>query len=152
MVMRMRARKRWPQNATRRDAMQLVGGHVTSQRNNTLSTDEEEAVVTMGLTCILFSTLLLHVSLPRGLAIAQNSDIELPYPPVNSSDGRTPLYFSLIQSFSGQYISALSLPGLQLALDLINDDETFLPGYSLHYVFTDAPVSILIAHCIMLII
>lgn len=68
-------------------------------------------------------------------------DLEAPYPPLNSSDSRTPLYFSLIQSFSGQYISAYSLPGLQMALDFINEDETLLPGYSLHFIFTDAPVS-----------
>ena len=66
---------------------------------------------------------------------------EVIYPQVNDSDGRTPLYFSLIQSFSGQYISAYSLVGLQLALDLINNDSSLLPGNSLHYVFTDAPVS-----------
>ena len=63
------------------------------------------------------------------------------YPPVNEIDGKTELYFALIQSFSGQYVSAHSVVGLQLALDLINGDETLLPGYSLHYVFTDAPVS-----------
>lgn len=95
----------------------------------------------MGLSSIILLSLLLHVSLRGLLASGQNNDIELPYPPINASDGRTPLYFSLIQSFSGQYISALSLPGLQLALDLVNDDESLLPGYSLHYVFTDAPVS-----------
>ena len=67
---------------------------------------------------------------------------EIRYPPVDESDGRTPLYFSLIQSFSGQYISAYSLVGLELALDLINKDPVLLPGYSLHYVFTDAPVSL----------
>jgi gamma-aminobutyric acid type B receptor len=60
------------------------------------------------------------------------------YPPVSDGDGRTPLYFSLIQSFTGQYISANSVPGLQMALDFINDNETLLPGYRLHYVFTDA--------------
>ena len=67
---------------------------------------------------------------------------EVRYPPVDESDGRTPLYFSLIQSFSGQYISAYSLVGLELALDLINNDTALIPGYSLHYVFTDAPVSL----------
>ena len=67
---------------------------------------------------------------------------EIRYPPVDGSDGRTPLYFSLIQSFSGQYISAYSLVGLELALDLINNDTALIPGYSLHYVFTDAPVSL----------
>ena len=78
------------------------------------------------------------------LGVKETSSIsEVIYPQVNDSDGRTPLYFSLIQSFSsGPYISAYSMPGLQLALDLINNDSSLLPGYSLHYVFTDTPVSI----------
>lgn len=67
-----------------------------------------------------------------------------PYPEIDESDSRTPLYFSLIQSFSGQYISSFSLPGLQLALDLINEDESLLPGYVLRYVLTDAEVSTVI--------
>ena len=95
----------------------------------------------MAQSSILLLSLLLHISLRGQLANGETPEIELPYPPINTSDSRTPLYFSLIQSFSGQYISALSLPGLQLALDLINDDDSLLPGYSLHYVFTDAPVS-----------
>ena len=65
------------------------------------------------------------------------------HPPVNDSDEPTPLYFSLIQSFSSQYVSAHSVVGLELALDFTNADETLLPGYSLHYVFTDAPISLL---------
>ena len=63
------------------------------------------------------------------------------YPPLNASDTRTPLYFSLIQSF-GQYISLHSMVGLEVALDFINADENLLPGYSLHYVFTAALVSL----------
>ena len=66
---------------------------------------------------------------------------EITYPPVNESDGRTPLYFALIQSF-GQYISIYSMVGLEVALDFINADETLLPGYSLHYVYTDVLVSV----------
>ena len=66
-------------------------------------------------------------------------DGEITYP--NVTDDRTPLYFSLIQSSSGQYISYYSMPGLQLALDLINNDSSLLPGYSLHFVHTDTPVS-----------
>ena len=64
------------------------------------------------------------------------------HPPVqNGSDAPTPLYFSLIQSFSGQYVSGYSLPGLEMALDFINQDPTMLPGYTLHYVFSDAAVN-----------
>ena len=87
-------------------------------------------------------TLLLLLSLVSQsglLASAGVYNLEDPYPP-EDSDSRVPLYFSLIQSFSGQYISSYSLPGLQLALDLINEDETLLPGYSLHFVITDTEV------------
>ena len=86
---------------------------------------------------LLISLSLTLVSQRVRLATAAY-DVEQPYP---QRDSRVPLYFSLIQSFSGQYISAYSLPGLQLALDLINNDTTLLPGYSLHFIFTDAPVS-----------
>ena len=98
----------------------------------------------MGLTAIsslvAFFTVVL-VSLRGRLAVSLELE-EIRYPPVNASDGRTPLYFSLIQSLTeGQYVSGPSMVGLQLALDLINADETLLPGYSLHYVLTDASVS-----------
>ena len=86
---------------------------------------------------------LLLVSLLSLLAsnAASPGLVDVIYPPVeNGPDARTPLYFSLIQSFSGQYISVYSLPGLHMALDFINQDNTLLPGYSLHYVFTDAAV------------
>ena len=87
--------------------------------------------------CVLAIVIISLIALGK----EASSISEVIYPHVNDSDGRTPLYFSLIQSFSGQYISAYSLVGLQLALDLINNDSSLLPGYSLHYVFTDAPVS-----------
>ena len=54
-----------------------------------------------------------------------------------AADDKTSLYFSLIQSLSGLD----SVTGLQLALDQINGDPSFLPGYRLHYVLSDAPVS-----------
>jgi gamma-aminobutyric acid type B receptor len=89
----------------------------------------------LAMDCTLLLLLLL-VSQSGLLASAGVYNLEDPYPP-EDSDSRVPLYFSLIQSFSGQYISSYSLPGLQLALDLINEDETLLPGYSLHFVITD---------------
>jgi gamma-aminobutyric acid type B receptor len=92
----------------------------------------------MDSTLLLPCLLLALVSQSELLASAAVYNLEDPYPPENN-DSRVPLYFSLIQSFSGQYISSYSLPGLQLALDLINEDETLLPGYSLHFVITDTP-------------
>ena len=62
------------------------------------------------------------------------------YPPVNESDGRTPLYFALMLSFGGQFTSVGALPGVQIALDYINSQPDILPGYSLHYTLTDSQV------------
>ena len=63
------------------------------------------------------------------------------YPPVNESDGRTPLYFAHMLSFGGDnYRSVGALPGTQLALDYINSQPSILPGYSLHYTLTDSQV------------
>jgi gamma-aminobutyric acid type B receptor len=60
------------------------------------------------------------------------------YPPVNETDGRTPLYFALVLSFGGSYKSIGALPGVQIALDYINSERSILPGYSLHYTLTDS--------------
>ena len=85
----------------------------------------------------LFALLIPFLSTPNDAS----SLVDVIYPPVVNGSGRTPLYFSLIQSFSGQYISAYSLPGLEMALDFINGDDTLLPGYSLHFVLTEAAVN-----------
>ena len=60
-------------------------------------------------------------------------------------NGTTPLYFALMQSFSGGYVSAGGIPGLMVALDEINRNSTVLPGYSLHYTLSDNAVGIIIA-------
>jgi len=57
-------------------------------------------------------------------------------------NGTTPLYFALMQSFSGGYVSAGGIPGLMVALDEINSNSTVLPGYSLHYTLSDDAVGI----------
>ena len=58
------------------------------------------------------------------------------------SNGTKPLYFALMQSFSGGYVSAGGIPGLMVALDEINSNSTVLPGYSLHYTLSDNGVSL----------
>ncbi|CAI8020636.1 Gamma-aminobutyric acid type B receptor subunit 1 [Geodia barretti] len=61
------------------------------------------------------------------------------YPPVNDTDGRTPLYIAVVLSFGGSsYKSVGALPGIQIALDYINSEPSILPGYSLHYTLTDS--------------
>ena len=64
------------------------------------------------------------------------------YPPVNETDGRTPIFFALVLSFGGDFTSIGALPGIQIALDYINDESSILPGYSLHYTLTDSQVYI----------
>ena len=93
---------------------------------------------------VAFTMLLVSLRVKHSVSLPLD---EIRYPSVNASDGRKPLYFSLIQSLSkgSQYVSVYSLVGLEFALDLINADESFLPGYSLHYVLTDASVSNIIA-------
>lgn len=43
-------------------------------------------------------------------------------------------------SFGGGFASAAAIPGVQIALDLINEDEYLLPGYTLHYSISDSQV------------
>ena len=57
--------------------------------------------------------------------------------------GRTPLYFSLIQSLGGslnQLDLSGSLAGVKIALDRINNDSSLLPGYTLHYTLANSQV------------
>ena len=58
------------------------------------------------------------------------------------TDGRTPLHFALMLSFGGDYTSIGALPGVQIALDYINNEPSILPGYTLHYTLTDSQVHV----------
>ena len=51
-----------------------------------------------------------------------------------------PLFIALITSFGGGLNSSHMIPGVQLALDRINQDPQMLPGYTLHYTLTDSQV------------
>ena len=55
--------------------------------------------------------------------------------------GRKPLHFALIQSLQGQVNGSGIVAGVKVALDRINNDSSLLPGYTLHYTFTDSMVS-----------
>ena len=70
------------------------------------------------------------------------------YPPVNETDGRTPLFFAMVLSFGGEFTSIGALPGVQIALDYINGEPSILPGYSLHYTLTDSQVILVSIRCI----
>ena len=64
---------------------------------------------------------------------------------------RQPLFFSLITSFSENFDSSGVVPGVNVALDIINsNDSNLLNGYSLHYILSDSEVGgYLIKNCIM---
>lgn len=51
-----------------------------------------------------------------------------------------PLFVALLMSFGGAATSSGVIPGIQIALDQINNDSTILPGYTLHYTLMDSHV------------
>lgn len=50
-----------------------------------------------------------------------------------SENGSCPLYIALMMAFDGDYITSGVIPGIQVAIDEINNDPSMLPGYTLHY-------------------
>jgi len=95
--------------------------------------------------CILSVTLMLAAYLAQPLqgVVLYDGEIFQVYPNLeNVMNGTTPLYFALMQSFSGGYVSAGGIPGLMVALDEINSNSTVLPGYSLHYTLSDNAVGL----------
>ena len=95
--------------------------------------------------CILSVTLMLAACLAQPLRgeVLYGGEVFLVYPNLeNVMNGTTPLYFALMQSFSGGYVSAGGIPGLMVALDEINSNSTVLPGYSLHYTLSDNAVGL----------
>ena len=97
----------------------------------------------VAVICYLFLGFSLVSSRPYSF---QKDYIEVYPDPTdqNNLQGRTPLYFGLIQSLGGPlslYDGSGSVAGVKVALDRINDDPTILPGYTLHYTFTDSMVS-----------
>ena len=68
------------------------------------------------------------------------------YPPDEDSDTRVDLYLALIMSFGfgGAFNTSGVVPGIQIALDLINNQPKLLPGYKLHYTLMDSQVHIFI--------
>ena len=89
------------------------------------------------LTYSLFLSLLLVL---RTWANTEDQVYLQVYPPVNDTDDLTDIYFALMLSFGGDYVSIGALPGVQIALDYINSEPSILPGYSLHYTLTDSQV------------
>ena len=65
------------------------------------------------------------------------------YPPAEPSnpDTRVNLSIALLMSFGGAFNSSGTVPGIQVALDLINNDTELLPGYKLGYQLMDSQVT-----------
>jgi len=90
------------------------------------------------LVALVLATCLVQSSWEQ---VLHNGEVFRVYPALEDApNGTTPLYFALMQSFSGGYVSAGGIPGLMVALDEINSNSTVLPGYSLHYTLSDNAV------------
>ena len=59
-----------------------------------------------------------------------------------SINGTCPLYIALMMSFGDEFDSRGVIPGVQMAIQHINDDPSMLPGYSLHYVLKATQVRV----------
>ena len=89
--------------------------------------------------------LFLLLSLQGASVLAYVStypELELAHEANSSTNKSIPIYLALIMSFGGAFNTSATIAGVQIALDLINDDPTLLPGYSLHYTATDSQVNV----------
>ena len=69
------------------------------------------------------------------------------YPPVTDSNSTKDIYFGYIQSVTGlAFNGSGTIPAIQIALDLINNDSSILNGYTLHYVLGDSQVCVKALH------
>ena len=98
------------------------------------------------LASILQSLLLIPIVQCSALSYDPDDYLEVYPDPRNSEvlQGRTPLYFALIQSLGGpgsQLDGSGTLAGVKVALDRINNDSSLLPGYTLHYTFANSKVA-----------
>lgn len=72
------------------------------------------------------------------------------YPPIDpatvpsdcyiEAGGTCPIIVGAMFSFGGSFTSSGVVPAVQLAIDQMNDDPYFLPGYRLHYFMKDSQV------------
>ena len=58
-----------------------------------------------------------------------------------SENGTCPLYFALMMAFDGDFTNSGVIPGIQVAIDEINNNPSILPGYTLDYTLLATRVS-----------
>ena len=93
----------------------------------------------MYIMTLLLSFCLVIITLLRyGASEYDLKDRIYPWPlPIN----KKPLFFSLIVSFGETFNSSGVVPGVNVALDIINsNDSNLLSDYSLHYILSDSQV------------
>ena len=59
--------------------------------------------------------------------------------PAAANDSRVPLTLGLMLAFTGDYVTLGAIPGIQLAIDIVNNG-TLLSGYRLQYSLSDSQV------------
>ena len=86
--------------------------------------------------------LILTIVLLRRCEASRYDPTNRIYPWPLSAD-RKAIFFSLIVSFGENFNSSGVVPGVNVALDIINsNDSNLLNGYSLHYILSDSKVAL----------
>ena len=93
------------------------------------------------MTPLLSFSLIITVLLRYGASEYDPMNRIYPWPiPAD----RKAIFFSLIVSFSETFNSSGVVPGVNVALDIINsNDSNLLSGYSLHYILSDSQVRLI---------
>ena len=94
---------------------------------------------------VFIISLLFWLSLSASVTTQQIITEEHIYPPLVPGSSETRLYFGLMMSFGGTLKSSGVIPGVQMALDIVNSNKNGpddpLKGHSLHYILLDSQVS-----------
>ena len=67
-----------------------------------------------------------------------------------SASDPCPIFLAIMMSFGGSFTSSGVVPAMQLAIDQMNRDPYFLPGFRLHYALMDSQVAVFYNRCTVL--